>query len=146
MSTISENAVQKFQEGLNCAQAVLSVYTGKLGIDEKQALSMSCAFGGGMGRLQETCGAVTGSYMVLGVDTCRKHTDNKERKEKSYALVQEFSRRFKEKHGSTDCIDLLGYDLKTAEGQQQVKDRDLHRVVCDVCIRDAVKILEELLH
>jgi C_GCAxxG_C_C family probable redox protein len=146
MSILSEKAVQNFKGGLNCAQAVVTAYAETLKIDHQLALSISCAFGGGMGRLQETCGAVTGSYMVLGANICRQYSDNKERKEITYALVQEFSKRFKEKHGSTDCIDLLGADLNTAEGQQVVRDKDLHRVVCDSCIVDAVNIVNELLH
>ena len=145
MTAISEKAIQNFQGGLNCAQAIVAAYADTLKIDHQLALSMSCAFGGGMGRLQETCGAVTGSYMVLGVYNGQKYFDNKERKERTYALVQEFSRRFKEKHGSTDCIDLLGCDLNTAEGQQAVRDKDLHRVVCDTCIVNAVNIVNELL-
>lgn len=78
---IEEEAILSFKSGLNCAQAVLTAYSEEMNFDKKLALSISCGFGGGMGRLQETCGAVTGSYMVLGVYNCKKVTDNQDRKE-----------------------------------------------------------------
>jgi len=145
MTAEEEKAISSFRSGLNCAQAVLTAYTDELNIDKGLSLSVACGFGGGMGRLQETCGAVTGSFMVMGVFNCRKYSDNKERKEKTYAMVQEFSRRFKEIYGTTDCIDLMKCDLNTEEGQRYVKDNNLHEVVCEKCIADSVKIIGEIM-
>lgn len=143
--SLEETAVGSFRGGLNCAQAVLTAYSDKLRIDEHLALSVACGFGGGMGRLQETCGAATGSFMVMGVFNCGKYTDNKERKEKTYALVREFSRRFTDLHGSLKCSELMNCDMNTEEGQQYVKDNNLHEVVCEKCIADSVKILGDIL-
>lgn len=145
MNSLTDKAVANFRSGLNCAQAVISAYTDEMKIDEGLALSFSCAFGGGMGRLQETCGVVTGSYMVIGVYNCRKYTENGDRKENSYSMVQEFSRQFKEKNGSTDCKDLLGHDLKTEEGKKYIRDHNLHEQVCEVCIADAINILGRIM-
>ena len=136
MNTIEQNAISTFRDGLNCAQAVITAYADDMQFDKNLALSISCGFGGGMGRLQKTCGAVTGSFMVMGVHNCRKYTDNKERKEKTYAMVQEFSRRFKSIHGTLDCMDLMQCDMNTDEGKQYVKDNNLHEVVCEKCIAD----------
>jgi C_GCAxxG_C_C family probable redox protein len=140
-----EKAIETFRSGLNCSQAVLTAYSEKLNYDNDLALSISCGFGGGMGRLQETCGAVTGSFMVLGVNTCKRHTDNKTRKEETYKLVQEFSRQFKQLNGTTDCTDLLQIDLKTEEGNRIAKEKNLFGTVCEKCISDSVRIIEELI-
>jgi C_GCAxxG_C_C family probable redox protein len=140
-----EKALRSFRNGLNCAQSVLSAYTEELKFDSALALSLSCGFGGGMGRLQQTCGAVTGAFMVLGIYNCRKYTDNKERKDKTYGMVQEFNSRFQALHGATDCRTLLGCDLRTEEGQQRLKEHALHDTICEACIRDAVKLSDELM-
>src|SRR4030042_5654662 len=145
MKSTRDKAIENFKSGLNCAQAVITAFSDEMKIDRSLALSMACGFGGGMGRLQETCGAVTGSYMVMGVYNCRKYTDNKERKDKTYAMVQEFSRRFKDIYGSTDCSELLKCDLKTAEGQQYLKEHNLHEAVCEKCIIDSIKIIGEIM-
>jgi C_GCAxxG_C_C family probable redox protein len=145
MKPIKERAIESFRSGLNCAQAVVTAYSDELHLDNNLAQSVSCAFGGGMGRLQETCGAVTGSFMVLGIHTCNKITENKVRKEVSYAMVQKFAEKFRELNGSTDCIDLLKCDLKTEEGNRYAKENNLFETVCEKCIADSINIVNELL-
>jgi len=145
MKEIEEKAIRSFKSGLNCSQAVLSAYSDKLNFDNNLALSVACGFGGGMGRLQETCGAVTGSYMVLGIYNCRKFSDNKDRKEETYSMIQQFSEKFKQINGTTDCISLLKIDLKTEEGQRYAKDNNLFETVCEKCISDSISIVEELI-
>ena len=145
MESLEERAVQAHQSGLNCAQAVVTSYSDKLSFDTNLALSLACGFGGGMGRLQETCGAVTGGFMVLGIYNCKKYTENKERKEKTYAMVQQFSKKFKTIHGTTDCKTLLNCDLKTEEGQKYFQDHNLSALVCNKCIADSVRTIEELI-
>ena len=145
MESITERAISNFRSGLNCAQAVVTAYNNQMQFDSDLALGIACGFGGGMGRLQKTCGAATGSFMVMGVYNCRKYTDNKERKEKTYAMVQEFSRKFKSIHGTLDCKDLMQCDMNTDEGKQYVKDNNLHEIVCEKCIADAIGIISQLL-
>ena len=140
-----EKAIEAFRSGLNCAQSVLTAYTDKLNIDNSLALKISCGFGGGMGRLQETCGAVTGSYMVFGVYNCNKLTNNNERKEATYSMIQKFSEKFKLINGTTDCSLLLNCDLKTEEGHRYLKENNLSEIVCEKCISDSIRIIEELL-
>lgn len=72
MKTKAEKAIAYFNSGLNCAQSVFTAYAEEFNIDPELAISISCGFGGGMGRLQETCGAVTGAFMVLGMHNCQK--------------------------------------------------------------------------
>jgi C_GCAxxG_C_C family probable redox protein len=145
MNALTDQAIANFRSGLNCAQAVLTAYSDKYKVDRSTALSLSCGFGGGMGRLQETCGAVTGSFMVLGLHNCQKYSDNKDRKENTYSMVQRFDRKFRDIHGTLKCEELLKVDLKTPEGQHAFHDNRLDEQVCEKCIEDAVKILEELL-
>jgi C_GCAxxG_C_C family probable redox protein len=145
MISSTDKAITNFRSGLNCAQSVLTAYTDDMHVDNNLAISIACGFGGGMGRLQETCGAVTGAFMVMGIYNCKKYSDNKDRKEKTYTMVQEFSMRFKEIHGTLDCKTLLKCDLKTEEGHQYMKDNRLSEVVCEKCIADSIRILDDLI-
>ena len=145
MSIKEEKAIESFRSGLNCSQSVLHAYANEMKVDNEFALSISCGFGGGMGRLQETCGAVTGAFMVLGIYNCKKFTDNKDRKEKTYAMIQRFSRKFKSFHGVIDCKTLIKADLNTEEGRKYVADNNLHEKVCERCIADAIGIVDELI-
>ncbi len=145
MKPHEQKAIDAFKSGLNCAQAVITAYSDNMKFDYKQALCLSCGFGAGMGRLQETCGAVTGAFMIIGFYNCQKFSDNKERKSETYSMVREFAARFKEKKGCTDCSTLLRCDLKTEEGQDFFKDNNLHEKICDRCVLDAIAIVDELI-
>jgi len=145
MNTREDKAKTSHQSGLNCAQSVLTAYTEDLNFDKNLALSISCGFGGGMGRLQETCGAVTGAFMVLSIYNCKKYTNNMNRKDKTYSMVQKFAEIFKSIHGATDCKSLIKVDLKTEEGNRFAKENKLFDTVCEKCIIDAVKIVDKLI-
>ncbi len=140
-----KSALESFRSGLNCSQAVLKAYCDRLNIDIDLAMNISCGFGGGMGRLQETCGAVTGAYMVLSVFNGKKFSDNKDKKEGAYSSIQMFSKRFKSIHGTTDCKSLLNCDLKTEEGLRFAKENRLFETICEQCISDSINIVEDLL-
>jgi C_GCAxxG_C_C family probable redox protein len=73
MATKNSNAINRFRSGLNCSQAVLTAFSDDLSFDDDLALCISCGFGSGMGRLQETCGAVTGAFMVMGMHNGKKY-------------------------------------------------------------------------
>ena len=139
-----EASLQTFNKGFNCAQSVLTPFVQDWGLDLNMVMRLSSGFGAGMGRMQQTCGAVTGAFMVLGL---KYGSDNYaiEPKEKVIELIREFSTRFKEKFGHTDCSDLLKVDLATIEGQLQFSKRNLHAKVCSNCVSSSVKILEELI-
>lgn len=142
---VIEKAIESFKSGLNCAQAVVTAYADELNFDNNLALSVSCGFGGGMGRLQETCGAVTGSFMVLGIHTCKKFTENSKRKEETYAMVQKFTEKFKQIHGTTECRSLLKCEIKTDEGHKYAKEHNLFEMICEKCISDSLVIIDELI-
>jgi len=145
MESIEEKAIRTFRSGLNCAQAVITAYSEEMKFDNNLALNVSVGFGGGMGRLQKTCGAVTGSFMVLGIHNCKKLSDNKDRKETTYSMIQKFSQEFKLINGTTDCLELLKCDLKTEEGNLFAKENNLFGTVCEKCISDSVRTINKLI-
>ncbi len=145
MKSKSDVAVENFRSGLNCAQSLVTAFAEELDFDSELGARISCGFGGGMGRLQETCGAATGAFMVLGIHHCKKHAGNKDRKEATYTDVQKFSEKFKSAYGTMDCKTILNCDLKTQEGQSYIKENNLHEVICEKCISDSIRIVEELI-
>jgi len=76
------------------------------------ALKLSQVLGGGISHLGLTCGAVTGALLAISLNFGRSRAEDKAAKALTYELAQEFCRRFTEKHGSTNCSDLLGCSLK----------------------------------
>ena len=134
-----------FNEGFSCSQAVFSTYAVDMGLNREIALKISQAFGGGMGQMGETCGAVTGAFMVVGLKYGRKRADDDEAKIKTYKLVKEFTEKFKARNGTIICRELLGCDIGTAEGEKIAKNEKLFSSVCPGFVRDAVEILEEIL-
>lgn len=140
-----EKAVSCFKEGFMCSQAVLSTYAEQLGLDRKDALKVSAAFGGGMGRMGETCGAVTGAFMVIGLKYGRTAIEDRESHENTTRLVREFVDRFKSINGSIMCRELLGCDLSTPDGLKTFVDKKLRDSLCTKFVRDAAEIVEQLL-
>jgi C_GCAxxG_C_C family probable redox protein len=138
-------AVQKFTSGYNCAQSVLSSFCNDLGFDENTASKIACGFGAGMGRKQEVCGAVTGGIMVIGLKYGNVSGDDRESKEKTYAMTREFIDRFEKKHGSCNCRKLLkGCDLSMETGQREFREKNLHNKICKECVKSAVEMVEEI--
>jgi C_GCAxxG_C_C family probable redox protein len=145
MDSNADNAVAMFSEGYNCAQSVLACCGGPLGLSRDIALRVAGPFGAGMGRMGETCGAVSGAFMVIGLKYARTGPNEDASKEKGYELVQQFARRFKDRHGSISCRELLGCDLGTPEGKQQAARSNLFTTLCPRLVRSAAEIVEELL-
>jgi C_GCAxxG_C_C family probable redox protein len=140
-----ELACSRFKEGFSCSQAVFSAYAEQLGLDRETALKIAGAFGGGMGRMAQTCGAVTGAFMVIGLKYGAIGAEDKETKEKAYALVREFVDRFKSRHGSIACQDLLGCDISKPEGEKVAREQKLFETICPKLVKDAAELLEEML-
>ncbi|MBN2426288.1 MAG: C_GCAxxG_C_C family protein [Calditrichaceae bacterium] len=147
MSVKAKTAVERFRNGLNCSQSVFVTFADELSIDKEIAFKIASGFGAGMGREQETCGAVSGAVMVLGLmNTVPGRTLN-ENKEASYAAVSRFISTFKKQFGSILCRDILdGCDLKTEEGQKQFTEQELLDKRCVHCVELAVNLLESIKH
>ena len=143
-----ERAAKYLEQGYGCAQAVLAVYAPDFGLEEKQALKLATGFGSGMGRMCEVCGALTGSFMVIGLKYGKSTTDGTRygtETETTYKLVAELANRFNEKNGSIHCRDLIGHDLMDPAERAKVVEKGLFKTTCRGCILDAVDLLEELL-
>lgn len=143
--TKTEKAVELFKQGFNCSQAVLSAYAKDFGLDEKLLLKIATPFGGGMGRLGRTCGAVTGAFMVLGLKYGRATLEDEQAKETTYKMVQEFTEQFEALHGSIECRELLGYDLKDPADVKIIKEKNLLSTICSNLVNDAMLILEKMI-
>jgi C_GCAxxG_C_C family probable redox protein len=125
----------------NCAQTVFSLFAADLGINEKTALKIASGFGGGMA-CAETCGAVTGAYMVIGMK--HGHDDsNPEKKAYTKLQIQKFNDKFKKRFGSLICKKLTGFDISTREGSAAARDASVFETRCPVFIKAACNILEE---
>ena len=107
VSDHAERARALFEEGYNCAQAVFCAFTDETGMDFDAAARLASSFGGGLGRLREVCGAVSGAAMVLGCTKGYADPKDAEAKKAHYALVRDFADRFKAEEGTIICRELL---------------------------------------
>ena len=138
-----EIAVKYFRNKFNCAQSVLAVFGTDYGIPENDCLKIACAFGGGMGRQQYTCGAVTGALMVIGLKYGKALNDPEEKKDFTYSKTREFFEEFEKLHGSTVCRDLLdGLDMNNPDEYKKIIDQKLFDTKCEKYVADAVRITE----
>ena len=114
-------AVALFKSGYNCSQSVVAAFADLYGFSREQALRMSASFGGGIGRMRQTCGAAYGLFQLAGLDCGAVKADDREGKSHNYAVVQELAEAFKRENGSLICAELLG--LKAPEGTPQAEAR-----------------------
>ena len=115
-----QEAVSVFKSGFNCSQAIVRTYGPEYGLTPLDSLRVSCGFGGGM-RRGDTCGAVTGALMVLGLRYGPKDVADTSAKNDVYSRVTEFCRRYEARCDSVVCRELLGCDISTEEGQQNLE-------------------------
>lgn len=139
-------AEQNFRSGYNCAQSVVLAFSDVTGLDDKTAAMLASSFGGGLGRMREVCGAVSGAAMVLGLVKGYSDPEDREEKKAHYARVQEFARRFKEKNGSIICRELLA-GVQTSEGGTPEARTDAYyeKRPCALLCRQAAEILQKML-
>lgn len=141
-----EQAIKYFRDHFNCSQAVFTVFGKELGLSEDTCLKLSCGFGGGMGRQQKTCGAVTGAMIVLGLKYGKAIGDPEEKKAETYSKVRQLSDEFKNLHGSTCCFKLLnGLDMNDPDENKEIQRLNLFEVNCEKYVRDSVAITEKLM-
>ncbi len=140
-----EKAAKQFASGFNCAQSVLLAFASELGLPEELASKLAQAFGGGMARTGEICGAVTGGLLVLGLKYGKVKPEDEAAREKTYSLAREFFRSFRARHGSLLCRELLGVDLSQEGGYERASAEKLFHNVCPSLIRSSIRILEELI-
>ncbi len=143
----AEKARELFKQGYNCSQAVLLAFSDVTGLDDTTALMLSSSFGGGMGRMREVCGAVSGMFMVIGV--LYGYSDPKAQTEKAehYARLQELAQSFRQENGSIICRDLLGLgkgpDVPVPEART---DAYYKKRPCAEMVASAAAITEAFIH
>lgn len=140
-------AKKLFTEGYNCTQSVVGAFSDLLPFDFDTLLKLSSPFGGGMGRLREVCGAVSGMFIVLGFLEGYDDTSDSEAKKKLYASVQKLAKSFEEENGTIICRKLLGLSVKSENPTPEKRTDEYYkkRPCAELC-EQAADILEEYLN
>lgn len=141
--TREEKARENFLKGYNCAQAVLLAYADKVGMDEETLAKLASPFGGGMGRMREVCGAVSGMLMVDGFLRGYSDAEAKEEKMETYARVQSLAARFREECGSIICRELIEEKNDTAPTPSARTAEYYKKRPCAELVALAAKIIDE---
>jgi C_GCAxxG_C_C family probable redox protein len=139
-----QEAMDLFQQGFDCSQAVLMEFADELNLDDETAKKISACFGGGIWN-GHVCGAVTGAMMVIGMKYGHSQAGDKETKDLMVQKINEFITAFEQKHGSVVCKDLLGY--KIPEDLDTIMEKQLFFTegMCPAFVCDAIDILHDIL-
>lgn len=146
MSIRSERAKQLFLDGYNCSQAVVGAFSDCIPVEFTMLMKMASSMGGGMGRLREVCGAVSGMFLVAGFLKGYSDPGAKEEKTEHYRLIQTLAQEFKNQNGSIICRELLGE--QAGEPTHVPSDRTntyYQKRPCQELVADAVCVLEKVL-
>ena len=142
----SQEAERLFREGYNCSQAVFCAFGDLTGIEKDAGARLSAAFGGGMGRLREVCGTMSGALLVLGILYGYDEPGNIEAKKEHYALVQKFARRFEERFGALRCKEILKNIQVTPGGEPEPRTPEFYnRRPCPGIVAGAAELLDEII-
>ncbi|MBD5401342.1 C_GCAxxG_C_C family protein [bacterium] len=140
-----QRARELFRSGYNCSQSVFGAYAESYGIDFDTALKLASSFGGGMGRLREVCGAVSGMFLALGLIKGYSTNDYQSKKE-HYKKVQHLAQEFEKLNGSIVCRELLGLDKKRDVPTPEKRTEEYYKKrPCEELIADACRILDKYL-
>lgn len=144
MNEDAARARELFYEGYNCAQSVFLTFAERLGLEREAAARMASSFGAGMGRLREVCGAVSAMFLAAGIACGYDDPKDDAAKAAHYQRIQQLAARFRERHGTIICRELLGLGegpdnyVPSKRTQQYYESRP-----CAQCIADAAEILSE---
>ena len=142
----SDKARGLFKEGYNCSQAVLLAFSDLTGMDEKTASMLSSSFGGGMGRLREVCGAVSGMFMVIGILCGYSDPKDQAAKKAHYERIQQLAEAFRRENGSIICRELLGLGKGPDVPVPELRTEAYYKKrPCAELVADAAAITEEYL-
>ena len=118
-----QRAVELFKSGYNCSQSVVAAFADLYGFTEEQALRVSASFGGGIGRMRQTCGAACGMFLLAGLDTGAVDAEDRVVKSHNYEVVQQLAEKFRAENGSLICAELLGLSTTAAHRDTQAEPR-----------------------
>jgi len=138
-----QQSIELFRNGYNCSQSVLSVFAEELGVKKDLAMKLASPFGSGIAYMQETCGAVSGALMAIGLKYGKGESGTNDDKAKAYDMSQHFMTEFKRKHQTVCCRELLeGINMASPEGMARIIELDYFRTRCAKYVQDAVQIAE----
>ncbi len=141
-----EAARNNFLSGYNCAQSVVLAYNDLLGMDDRLAATVSASFGGGMGRMREVCGTVSGMSLLAGFISPAVDPTNMSQRKANYALVQNFAESFRKENGAIVCRELLGLPAASSEPQPSERTAEYYRRrPCADYVASAARIVGEYL-
>ncbi len=136
-----------FKNGYNCSQSIVLAFEDLLPVDGSQMLKLASSFGGGMGRLREVCGSVSGMFMIAGLLYGYDGPETGQVKADHYARIQELAHRFEEKHGSIVCREMLGLNVKHDVPVPEARTAEYYKKrPCAEIIGDAAEILEQYIN
>lgn len=131
-----------FDQGFACSQSILLTFAPQFNLDEKTTKLISSTFGGGMGRLRQTCGAVTGGFMVLGLRFGNELPKDMDTKLNAYKKVRELNQQVEKIYGTTNCFELLQKHATEAD----VEARKHHKIICRSVVGDAAKLVYDMIN
>lgn len=141
-----EKAAELFNNGYNCAQAVMCAFCDVTGIDHQTAIKLSSSFGGGMGKMRSVCGACTGAFAVAGLLWGYEDVNDQKAKSEHYALIRRIADEFKEKHQTIICDELLKGIANTKGSDPAVRNEEYYAVrPCCRFVMDAAEILDKII-
>ncbi len=143
-SVYAQKAMDLFKEGFNCSQSVFLAFEDMYKMDHKTALRLSSSFGGGMGRLREVCGAVSGMFMTAGVLYGYDDPKDYEAKKNHYERIQQLAKEFESRNGSIVCRQLLGLgEGKDVPAPEKRSDEYYKKRPCAELVGMAAAIMEQ---
>jgi C_GCAxxG_C_C family probable redox protein len=146
MSEKQQQSLEAFRNGYNCAQSVLSVFAEESGLTKDAGLKLASPFGSGIAYMQETCGAVTGALMAIGLKYGKGENGTNKDKTRAYEISRTFLSEFRKLHNTVCCRQLLdGLDMSTPEGMAKIQELDLFRLRCAKYVQDAVALTEKII-
>ena len=140
-----DKALSFFSHGHNCSQAILKVYGPEYRIDEDLSYKIASVLGGGIARTGNTCGAVTGALMVIGLRYRNSDIEDQENRDLTYEIGKEFIDKFESINGTIKCKDLLGCDISTPEGYEKATSNNVFNDLCPKFVKDSAEILNTIL-
>ena len=142
----ADKACELFAGGLNCAQAVFVAFSDVTGMDKELAMRLSSSFGGGMGRMRQVCGTCSAMFMIAGILYGLGEGFTHEDKTEHYKRIQELAARFKEKHETIICLELLKGLKVTSTPEPEKRTEEYYKVrPCIKFVRTAAEILDRFI-
>ncbi|MCI8571356.1 MAG: C_GCAxxG_C_C family protein [Lachnospiraceae bacterium] len=146
MDSRVEQAVATFESGYTCAQSVFATYADLFGMEKEMALKLASPMGGGIGRMREVCGVVSAMALLAGLKKGNTDPANEEGKEQIYLLTRQMAEKFKEKHGTIICRELLGIQGMEESAKPSLRTEEYYsKRPCSRLVATAAGIIEEML-